>query len=419
MRGRALASAVALVLALGAGATPASGAPLTLTATSNHGTVFLRWNAVGGPTLGYAIERSTNGRTFVEVRNVVATSTTFSGLRAGIAYSFVVDAIDRGATTNRIRVEATSNVVVVTPIGAPAPPVSVLASARVRGALVTFRAPHATGGLPVLFYRAVASPSGRSCRLVSTRANLGADPSGPPLSCALRGLADGVHYRVRVTDTTRYATSRPSAWSNVVIPGQRPVAPGGVTAVPLDQSATVSWSAAYGGGAPITGYVATAEPGAETCATHASGHQPAADSCVISGLTDALTYTVTVVASSPIGSSAPSSVVTVVPSPVANATIGPFATGSAALSGVLTTSVSGLAQAIALGGDTYVALQGFANDVTGARSATLADARAVAVATALRADLTSDGVTTVTVRVLAGGTTTVLADATSVVVAAS
>ena len=333
--GRRLAGVLA-GLALATVATPAGAgagaSALHLTARRTGTTVTLAWDAVNGPLLGYAVERSTTDRTFVPARNVLTTHTTFTDLRAGVTYDFVVDAIGRGASTNTIRVIATSNDVSVTPVGAPSPPTSVTASARTSAVLVSFRAPRSNGGFPVLAYRAVASPSGRSCRLVSTPTDLGADPTGPLLSCLLTGLRNGVRYRVRVTDTTRDATSRPSPWSNVAIPGQRPSPPGTVVAVPLEQSASVTWRPAFGGGSPITGYVATAEPG----------------------------------------------------------------------------------------GATYVALQGYAADVSGAAGTTLATERTRAVAAALELALASDGATGVTVAVqTSSGAPSDPADATSVVVTSS
>ncbi len=420
MRAPRLAGALVMAVTLLTGAMAASASPLHLTASTKGTTVTLTWNAMSGPVIGYAVERSTNGKTFVPARNVLTTSTTFTGLRAGVAYDFVVDAIDRGASTNEIRVAATSNVVVITPLGAPQPPTSVSLRARVGGALVTFRAPRSNGGLPVLAYRAVASPSGRSCRLVSTKADLGADPTGPTLSCVLSGLRNGVHYRVRVTDTTRYATSRPSPWSNVVTPGRIPSPPTGVAAVPLEQSAGVSWHSAFGGGSPVTGYVATAEPGGATCSTRASARQPAGDTCVISGLTDSLSYTVTVAATNAVGTSKPSGTAVVVPDPLNTTTIGPFANGSAELTSSLQSSVTDLAQAIVLSGATYVSLQGFANDLSGGAAATLANQRARTVATALTLALASDGSTSVTVQVIGpGGAAANPANATSVVATSS
>jgi alpha-tubulin suppressor-like RCC1 family protein len=86
----------------------------------------------------------------------------------------------------------------------------------------------------------------------------------------------------------------------VIIPGP----PTGVSATPGDTTATISWTApASLGTGTLTGYTATATAasGTFTCTT------PSAVTCVISGLTDGTTYSVTVVTLTTDGSSLPSS----------------------------------------------------------------------------------------------------------------
>jgi alpha-tubulin suppressor-like RCC1 family protein len=100
--------------------------------------------------------------------------------------------------------------------------------------------------------------------------------------------------------------------SNVaVIVGIAPGPPTGVTATPGDTTATISWTAptSFGSGT-LTGYTATATAasGTYTCST------TGALTCVITGLTDITTYSVTVVTLTTDGSSVPSSpAVTVTP----------------------------------------------------------------------------------------------------------
>jgi alpha-tubulin suppressor-like RCC1 family protein len=68
-----------------------------------------------------------------------------------------------------------------------------------------------------------------------------------------------------------------------------PQAPTGVSAVPGDGAATVSWSApVFVNNGTITGYAANASPGGGSCST------ASATSCTITGLTNGVTYTVTV-----------------------------------------------------------------------------------------------------------------------------
>lgn len=85
-----------------------------------------------------------------------------------------------------------------------------------------------------------------------------------------------------------------------VMPARVPDPPTAVTASPSDASVTADWSAPrLDGGRPITGYVATAQPGGARC----ESVQP---SCTIGGLTNGVGYTVTVTAANVVGVSAPS-----------------------------------------------------------------------------------------------------------------
>jgi Ricin-type beta-trefoil lectin domain/Fibronectin type III domain len=87
-----------------------------------------------------------------------------------------------------------------------------------------------------------------------------------------------------------------------------PEAPTAVTAAARDTQAIMSWTepASLDGGT-LTGYTATASPGGETCTT------PLAPTCTITGLTDGVTYSVTVVAHTTAGDSGASTPGTVTP----------------------------------------------------------------------------------------------------------
>ena len=77
-----------------------------------------------------------------------------------------------------------------------------------------------------------------------------------------------------------------------------PQAPTGVTAVPGDATATVSWTApASLDTGTLTGYTATASPGGASCTT------TSATTCTITGLTNGTTYSITVVAHTTAGDS--------------------------------------------------------------------------------------------------------------------
>jgi hypothetical protein len=125
------------------------------------------------------------------------------------------------------------------------------------------------------------------------------------------------------------------------VQGVVPGAPTGVTATPGNTTATISWTAptSFGSGT-LTGYTATASPGGQSCST--SG----ATTCTITGLTNGVTYTVTVVTHTTDGDSPPSGPVTVtpagvltisVPASAALPSVGPGGTSSAQLGTVTVT----------------------------------------------------------------------------------
>jgi sugar lactone lactonase YvrE len=84
-----------------------------------------------------------------------------------------------------------------------------------------------------------------------------------------------------------------------------PGPPTDVNAVPGDGQVEVSWNAPLDtGGLVITGYTATAFPGGESCTSTTT-------SCVITGLTNGATYSITVTAINAVGTSDPSDAVSV------------------------------------------------------------------------------------------------------------
>lgn len=80
-----------------------------------------------------------------------------------------------------------------------------------------------------------------------------------------------------------------------------PEPPTSVTAESEDGAATVRWSAPSANGSELVAYIATADPGGQTC-TVAASHQ----SCLVPGLTNGEAYSFTVVATNGNGDSAPS-----------------------------------------------------------------------------------------------------------------
>ena len=87
-----------------------------------------------------------------------------------------------------------------------------------------------------------------------------------------------------------------------------PQAPSGVTAAPGDATTTVSWAApASLDGGTLTGYIASASPGGQTCTT------TGATTCIITGLANGTTYSIAVVAHTTVGASGVSAPASVTP----------------------------------------------------------------------------------------------------------
>ncbi|MDG6110239.1 fibronectin type III domain-containing protein [Dactylosporangium aurantiacum] len=119
--------------------------------------------------------------------------------------------------------------------------------------------------------------------------------------CTFTATADGT-YTVTVTPKTDAGGATPATTSVTVTSASAPAAPDAPAAVTVTagtSSIAVQWSGAVAHGSPVTGYVATAEPGPASCTT------TTATSCVL-GARAGVTYTVRVMAKSAAGDSPPS-----------------------------------------------------------------------------------------------------------------
>ncbi|MBK7713273.1 MAG: fibronectin type III domain-containing protein [Bacteroidales bacterium] len=171
----------------------------------------------------------------------------------------------------------------------PSAPTIVGATAGNAQATVSFTAPGNTGSSPVTGYTATSNPGG-----------ITASSSASPIT--ILGLTNGIIYTFTVYATNENGNSAPSPASNSVIPSAIPDAPTTVTAVAANAQATISFIAPVNnGGSSITGYTITSSPGDLT----ASG---SASPIVITGLTNGIAYTFTVIAKNASGNSLPSSV---------------------------------------------------------------------------------------------------------------
>jgi predicted RNA-binding protein with TRAM domain len=206
-----------------------------------------------------------------------------SGLTNGVSYTFTVVATNSVGDSTP---SAPSNS--VTPVAgptAPDPPTGLIPAAGNGQVTVAFSPPASNGGSTITSYKVTASPGG-----------LFASAASSPIT--VTGLTNGQSYTFTVTATNGIGTSQPSNPSNAVIPGfvvVAPNAPTGVTAAPENGAVTVSFTPpVVNGGAAITSYTVTVQPGGMT----ASG---SSSPILVTGLTNGVAYTFIVTATNSAG----------------------------------------------------------------------------------------------------------------------
>jgi sugar lactone lactonase YvrE len=186
----------------------------------------------------------------------------------------------------------------------PDAPSAVVATAGNAQATVGFAAP-AAGSLPISGYTVVSNPAGGVDAQAGTTA----------LSHTLTGLTNGTSYTFTVVATNAIGDGPVSAASNAVTPATLPGAPTGASATAGNARATVGFSAPVSnGGSAITGYTVISNPAGGVDADAGS----TALNHTVTGLTNGVSYTFSVVATNGVGNG-PTSVAsnTVVPGAVA------------------------------------------------------------------------------------------------------
>ena len=186
---------------------------------------------------------------------------------------------------------AVQGTITVTVTGKPAAPTGVTAQGvGPNGARVTFNAPESNGS-PITGYR-VFDQTGRQVATCSTNV------------CDVAGLSDGQTYSFTVVAVNKEGESERSTASNTITISGAPGRPGTPQLSAGNTTISASWSAPRDdNGSTITGYIATA-----TTANGEAGYceTTGVTSCVIRGLKNGQTYTVTVRARNAKGESAPS-----------------------------------------------------------------------------------------------------------------
>ena len=180
------------------------------------------------------------------------------------------------------------------PFFVPSSPTSVQAFPGAASALVSWTAPTIDGGSPITNYVVTASPGGAQ-----------ATTTGGTVT-TVNGLTNGTAYTFTVKAYNLVGASPPSAASAAVTPAAIPDAPTGVSAVPSNAQATVSWTASNSEGSPVTGYRVLSSPGGFTATTTGT------TTATVTGLTNGTAYTFTVTATNSLGTSASSTASTAV-----------------------------------------------------------------------------------------------------------
>jgi large repetitive protein len=223
--------------------------------------------------------------TFASTASVFTGSCTITGLTNGTSYTFsVTAAVTVNSTPLASSPSTTSSPV---EIGLPQVPTKVVAAPANGQATVSWQAPSSGG--PIASYLVTASPGGYTC----------VTSSGT--SCIVTGLANNAPYTFTVVARNIWGVSAPSTPSTSVTPGAAPSAPAVNAPQAGNGTLTVSWtSAVTNGGAAIASYKVSASPGSVTC-------QTTGNSCVLSGLTNFTSYSITVVATNAQGITSPAS----------------------------------------------------------------------------------------------------------------
>ena len=276
--------------------TPATkpGVPQSTATSASSRSIKVSWQAPasdgGAAVTSYLATATPVAGSAVTCKGAAGTnSCVISGLTNGTTYAVTLLAVNRVGNSSVVDLGS------ATPLGAPAAPTAVLATAGDATASVAFTAPADDGGSAITGYVVTA--------YLATGATAGScTPSGTDTSCSVSSLTNGTAYTFRVVATNAVGSSVASAPSAVVTPvavQTAPSAPQGVTASAGDASIAVAWLApASTGGPSISGYTATAygtSGAAGTCRTDG------ATSCTITGLANGTSYTVKVSATNSVG----------------------------------------------------------------------------------------------------------------------
>ena len=213
-------------------------------------------------------------------------NTVVSGLTYGVSYRFSVTATNERGTS-----PPTSSITGLTPLTVPDAPPSATATFSGTSAIVSWTSPTFNGGASISGYRVTRyNSSGNSEQTMTTLSNVS--------SLTMSGLTGGNSYVFGVTATNIKGISRFTLTGTFLLSGP-PGIPTNVTSISKNTAAILNWTPSENIAiAPISSYIFTTSPTGGSIIYYDSSKGYA----VIGGLTNGLSYTVTLRAVNSAGS---------------------------------------------------------------------------------------------------------------------
>ena len=254
---------------------------------------------------------------------------------------------------------------------APGAPTQVTAVAGAQQAQVQWTAPVDAGTAPIVSYKVVPVQGGTDGTALSVPA--------PATQATVPGLPNATTYQFKVAAVSAAGQGTFSALSASITTPDVPGAPTNVLATPAEASAQVFWTPAPSNGAPLVHSTVTASPGGASAQVSGTDTQ-----ATVSGLTDGVSYTFSVVSTNAVGDGPPATSNSIVPGIPPGAPTGvsatagirqamvswtaPVSNGSSSLNGFVVTPFSngqaGTPSTILNGSATSKLMTGLANGTT-------------------------------------------------------